>query len=406
MKNLIITIASFLVLIPMQAQLLQSYVMEAEENNPEIQAYELRYDIAVEKSNEQSNLPNTELGAGYFVSEPETRTGAQKLKLSVNQMFPWFGTNSARENYATSMAESQFLDVVIAKKKLKLDISQSYYRLYAINAKKQIADDNITLLKTYERLALTAVEVGKADAYDVLRLQIRQNEMEQKKRIYENDFLAEQLVFNKLLNRNDSIKIIVEESLIIPIEGSLVSISDSLLLHPELLRYDRMYESVEKLELVNQKERAPNLGFGLDYIAVEERPNMSFSDNGKDIIMPMMSVSVPIFNSKYRSRTSQNKMRQDEIMASKDNNLNKLETILGSSVHARQSAKLAFEIQSKNVIQAKYAEEILINGYETNRINFDNILDIQELQLKFEIDKIEAIKQYFIHTSIINYLTQ
>ena len=44
------------------------------------------------------------------------------------------------------------------------------------------------------------------------------------------------------------------------------------------------------------------IGLGLDYINVEERPNMDFSDNGKDIVMPMVSVSIPIFNKKLCSR--------------------------------------------------------------------------------------------------------
>ena len=40
------------------------------------------------------------------------------------------------------------------------------------------------------------------------------------------------------------------------------------------------------------------IGFGLDYITVSERPSMYFSENGKDIVMPMVSVSIPIFNNK------------------------------------------------------------------------------------------------------------
>ena len=59
-------------------QQLQSYIEEALTANPEIQAFELRYTIAEEKVQEADWLPNTELSAGYFVSEPETRTGPQR----------------------------------------------------------------------------------------------------------------------------------------------------------------------------------------------------------------------------------------------------------------------------------------------------------------------------------------
>jgi hypothetical protein len=37
------------------------------------------------------------------------------------------------------------------------------------------------------------------------------------------------------------------------------------------------------------------IGFGLDYINVAERPNMDFSDNGKDIVMPMVFGIYPNF---------------------------------------------------------------------------------------------------------------
>ena len=143
MIYIILIIFVFFAFAEVNAHYLASYIQEAEKNNPEIQAFELRYNIAEEKVNEADWLPNTEIGVGYFVSEPETRTGAQRARFSVKQMLPWFGTISARENYASSMAEAQFVDIAIAKRKLSLSVSQSYYKLYAISAKQGILDENI-----------------------------------------------------------------------------------------------------------------------------------------------------------------------------------------------------------------------------------------------------------------------
>lgn len=133
-------------------------------------------------------MPNTEVSAGYFVSEPETRTGAQTARFSVKQMIPWFGTITARENYAASLAEAEYVDITIAKRKLALSVSQSYYRLYSIRARQRVLEENIELLDTYERLALTSLEVGNASAVDVLRLQIRQNELVERKEVLGQDF--------------------------------------------------------------------------------------------------------------------------------------------------------------------------------------------------------------------------
>ena len=405
MKNIKIIICLLFVSALAKAQQLQSYIEEAEANNPEIQTFELRYNIAEEKVNEVNWLPNTVVGAGYFLSEPETRTGAQRARFSISQMLPWFGTITARENYASSMAEAEFVEIAIAKRKLALAVAQSYYQLYSIKTKQLVFDENIELLETYERLALTSLEVGKASAVDVLRLQIRQNELVQQREVLEQDYQAEQTLFNNLLNRDETMHVDVIEDMMIPDVDPIV-LNENLQLNPELIKYDKLYESIEQSELLNQKKSAPNIGFGLDYVPVSERPDMNFSDNGKDIVMPMVSISIPIFNNRYKSVTKQNELRQLEIKSQKDERLNSLETRLAQAVYNRNTMRIKFNTQTDNLKQANDAEEILIKNYETGTIDFNDVLDVQELQLKFQINLIESIKGYYTEYAKINYLTR
>ncbi|WP_237275792.1 TolC family protein [Tenacibaculum ovolyticum] len=405
MKNLIFTLISFLAFGFSNAQELNVLIEQGLKNNPAIQKIELQYNIASEKVNEVNTLPNTEFGAGYFISEPETRTGAQRFRFSVKQMLPWFGTITSRENYVSSMADAKYEDIVIAKRKLISSVSQSYYNLYTNKAKQKVLEENIKLLETYETLALTSVEIGKASAVDVLRLQMRQNEMEQLLAILNQQYLTEQTTLNKLLNRDKSIYITVVSDLNFSSENFDINI-DNLSVHPELLKYDKLYQSIEKSELLNQKESAPMIGFGFDYINVTKRPNMNFSDNGKDIFMPMVTVSIPIFNNRYKSKTKQKNLQKQKVLAQKQERKNKLEMFLDKAINKRTSARISYKTQAKNLKQAKNAEEILIKSYETGTIDFNDVLDIQELQLKFEMNQIESIKSYFIQTTIINYLIQ
>jgi outer membrane protein TolC len=388
----------------LQAQSLELYIQEAQKNNPEIQAYNLRYNIAEEKVNEANWLPSTEISAGYFVSEPETRTGPQRARIGFKQMLPWFGTISVRENYASSMAEAEYVEVTIAKRKLALSVAGSYYNLYQIRAKQIVLDDNIQLLETYERLALTSIEVGKASAVDVLRLQIRQNELRQQKEVLEEEFLAEQVAFNNLLNRDQLMVVDLMPLMEIPLEDPVYG-TDALTLNPELLKYDKLYESVTQSELLNQRESLPMLGFGVDYLPVTARTDMNPSDNGKDVLMPMVSVSIPIFNNRYKSISKQNDLRQQEIETQKMQRLNVLESAFAKAKSQRNQARIRFNTQQKNLKQARDAEEILIKNYETGTIDFNDVLDIQELQLKFQMNQIESVQMYYVQAALINYLT-
>ena len=79
---------------------------------------------------------------------------------------------------------------------------------------------------------------------------------------------------------------------------------------------------------------------------------------------------------------------------------------MDKAVNDRISARISYHTQAKNLQQAKNAEEILVKSYETGTIDFNDVLDIQELQLKFQMNQIEAIYNYYIQTTSIHYLIQ
>lgn len=318
-------------------------------------------------------------------------------------MIPFFGTISARENYVSSLADASYQDMMVVKRKLMTSVAQLYYKLYELKAKQNVLDENIELLKTYEKLALTSVGVGKASAVDVLRLQIRQNELNQQKEVLVETFSGIEKAFNKLLNQDIMTSISVVDSLPIPAEAAKIQPSN-LQLHPELVKFDKMYTSVEKSELLNQKEKQPMIGFGLDYVNVAKRTDMDMAENGKDIVMPMISLSIPIFNKKNTSVTKQNKLQQEEILSQKQQRYNTLETVLYRAVSDRNAAMISHKTQLKNLEQAKNAEQILVKSYETGTIDFNDVLDIQELQLKFQTNMITSEVTYYTQSTIINYL--
>lgn len=391
--------------LPTKAQDLGMLIDIALSNNPEIKQFELKYNRISEMQSEVETYPNTEIGLGVFTSTPETRTGAQKFKISVNQKIPFFGTLTARSSYAASLADAQYQEIVIIKRKLIVNVSKAYYNLYGIDAKLKITSKNKELLRGYESLALKAVEVGKASVVDVLKLQIRKNEIEQLEEILKQQFLSEQSVINAFLNRPSNQSIIISGELEIPRE--INNFKDNIMqLHPELVRYEKLFASVTSSELLNQKERQPLLGFGIDYINVEQRPDMTFEDNGKDILMPKISLSIPVFNKKYKSLSVQNDLRQNEILSEKQHRYNILESQLKSAISKSNTAVISYKTQIKNLSQLGQAHEILLKGYETESNDFLEILDIQELQFKFQMAKISAIVAFNQEGLVINYLTQ
>ena len=95
-----------------------------------------------------------------------------------------------------------------------------------------------------------------------------------------------------------------------------------------------------------------------------------------------------------------------EISLQKMERQNVLEAAFAKAVAQRNEARIAFTTQTKNLQQAKDAEQILMKNYETATVDFNELLDIQELQLKFQYQQIGSIQQYFTQAAIINYLIE
>ena len=376
------------------SQNLQSYIQEAVNNSPNIQTVETQHAISTEKISEVNALPDMQFSGGYMLGKSDMPM-MQQGEFSVMQMFPWFGTISARGKYASAIADADFLEIEIAKRNIAMVLSQSYYRLYEISKKQQVLDSNIELLKVYERLALTSVEVGQASAVSVLRLQMRQNDLIERKLILEQDYESELIAFNKIMNRKEIAEIPILDSLTIP-EKDVEIDFERLSLHPEIAKFEELNKAVSQADILNKKESAPGFGIGMEYMLYNEAPNM---------LMPMVTLSIPIFNKKFKSITRQNKLKYEELDSQKQSAQNSLIARLQSAVRSRNAARISLETQEKNLKQAENASEILLKNYETGTIDFREVLDVQELQLKFQINRIEAIGAYYNQKSIIDYLT-
>ena len=403
MKVNLIFIMMFLLTISAKAQSLIDYLLIASENNPELQAIQYKYESALEKVNEVGSFPNTTIAAGYFVQEVETRVGAQKAKISATQMLPWFGTLNAKEESANYNAAAQLNNFDFTKRKLFLDVKSAYFELFELKEKERLILENIEILKTFESLGLNELENNRATMVDVLKIRMEKNELLNQLSSVQENFKAKKNTFNLILNRDENSDVILPE---IPLlQVSAIFNKEQISNNPKILQFENLQSSIEKSELAAKKEGLPTIGIGLDYGIVEKRDVANLTDNGKDIIMPMVSVSFPLFSKKYSSKQKQLKIDYQALEASKKNTYNQLYTIFENSKSKLTNSKVSIATQIDNIKEAKRAKKILLSAYETSTVDFEQLLEIQQLQLKFELKKVISEKEYAIQKSTLEFLT-
>ena len=385
-----------------QGQTLEDYLRVAAQNNPEIQAFELNYRLALEKVEEASSLPNLDLGFGYFVSEPETRTGAQTTRFAVTQMLPWFGTLSARQSYAASLAENEFVEFSIAKRKLALSVAQAYYTLYSLQAKAHIIDDQIKWVTVNQERLLRSIEASRSSLSEMLKLEVRLNDLKQRKLTIVHQLTAERSAFNNLLNSEPHTELLIVDSL--PLPTLAMPEFPDFSANPELLKFDKLFASVTQAEELNQKERLPNLAFGVDFLTVAQRPDLVFDDNGKDIFMPRVSLSIPVFSKKYSSVSAQNKLKQERLDFQKQQRLNTLEDTYSRALARLKEAQLSYELQSESLARLEQTEALFLTKFSAGSLGFQELVELQDVQLNLQLRRIDATVQCYSQYALINYL--
>jgi len=399
----IIVVISMLIVTTVYTQTLEDYIKIAKENNSAIKIKNAEFNLIKERKNEVSSFQNTAISLGIFALTPETRVGSQLFKIGATQKLPWFGEFSAKKNLIEKLSEIKKNDIDLSDKEITFRVQEAYYRMYQQQAMTVILKRNKQILKTYENMALAALSNNKATMSDVLRIRVQKNELHS--RIFQNINTIETLYrnFNTLLQRAKNSPLFIADSL--QVLDILIQKS-SIKLHPSLMKFKNMeavYDAQKELITIDKK---PKITIGVDYILVNNRTDIAVLQNGKDILMPKISLSIPLFtkkhNSQYKQLNFQKEILKNEIIQQE----NTLEMAFETAILDLENAIISVVAAQKNKTEIQRAINVDLKAYETGILNYDKILKLQIQKIRFELLEIEATKNAFIAKAKTIYLSK
>lgn len=386
-----------------EGQTINDYYTIAAENNPELKAKYKEFEAAMQKIPQVSSLPDPNLSMGYFISPVETRLGPQNMRFSLTQMFPWFGTLKAQKNAATLMAESKYQAFLNAKNQLYSQVATAYYPLYELLKLKDIEQENIKILESYKNIANAKFENGKGSLVDVLRVDIMIKDAQTNLEILNKKEPALTSWFNSILNRKYDEKIVVSkkiETIELPIEYR----KDSIATNPILQELELKKQASEATIEVARKQGLPKLGVGLDYVFVGNGMN-NFPDSGKDVIMPMVTVSLPIFRKKYDAAVTEAKLMQENYSFQKEAYENKLNGTYYKLVFELQKERDLLKLYEGQVITLSKSLSLLFAYYSNANKDFEEVLRMQQELLKYQKLQLSSISTFHVKLAELDYLT-
>lgn len=389
----------------LQAQTLNDYFQMAAENNPGLQAQYKDFEAALQKVPQVSSLPDPTFSFGYFISPVETRVGPQRAKFSLSQMFPWFGTLEAQADAASLMADAKYQAFLDARNRLYYSVSEAYYPLIELSRLKAIEQKNIEILQAYKTIANSKFKNGVSPMTDVLRVDIMLKDAQTNLSILNKKEKPLRVTFNNLLNRDVNEEVVVQDSMIIEVLPENFRRDSLLINNPMLDVIDLKQQASEKSELAAQRQGLPKVGVGLDYAIVGKRTDMEMEDNGKNIFMPMVSVSIPIFRKKYNAAEKAAQLMQEQYSFQKEETINSLTSGYESVWFQIQQQKDLIDLYEAQILETGQTLNLLFSAYGNSGKDFEEVLRMQQQLLKYEKMKAMAEMQYQTALAKLNYIT-
>jgi len=390
------------------SQPLDSLLQLVTENNPTLKALQLEFEAEELNIDQVSQLPNLEFGAGIPVLRPETRLGSQVVLLSATQMFPWFGTLKSKKNVVLSISKVKYEMIASTKLELFSRVKVSYYQLYFLKEKKYIILNYIEIYKTIESVALAKVESGQSTTADVLRIQLKLQEFYQELKMVDNEVLVRSAEINELAHLSMRNTVIPSDELnkVASIEYNLEEFKLKIeASHPLINQLNNKVEASKQRQISNTNINRPSFGLGVDYSFVQPRTDANPSGNGRDIFIPKIKMSIPLYRKSYKAVNTQEELLQNAYAFKKEGLTLKMVRMIQEEKMNYDNAILEHELIEQQIETTQMVYEILLTEYSSTGKGFDELLQIQNQLLTYELLLSKAQAKSYIAKSNIEKVT-
>lgn len=452
----------FVSAITISSQTLDDYLKKAAENNPGLRSKFYSYQASLEKINQVGSLPDPQLSFGYFIEPMERYMGNQVADISLMQMFPWFGTLEAAEEEAALMAKAKYEAFNDAKSMLFFEVKSTWYELYLLQEEIKITEENLEILQTLEKLAINRLRSGGTSQtgssksstmkseqpsassngmggmsmssqspttisstqkqsmssmgnsmntmstdnsmIDVLRVHLEINELQNKLELIHDSMKPLIVRFNYLLNRSEDEFVNIPDTL----QPSQLPGKDNELannirsLNPMIRMLQKEEEAFIAQEEMNRKMGYPMIGLGLQYSIFQQRPGSMMEPN--NMVMPMATISIPLWRGKYDGAIEESKIRQKEISQLRLETGNQLISSYENVIKNFNDAERRVTLYQKQRDIAQQTLDLLIVQYSTSGTQFEELLRIQQQLFDYQLKSIKAVVDQNLSVAMIDRL--
>jgi len=361
-------------------------------HNPELKSQWLKWRAAVQDIDSARAFPDPKLSYSYYIENVETRVGPQEQKISLMQKFPWFGKRKLRGEKAAKAAEAKYQKYEQLKLNLFFKVKDVYYDYYYLLQAIEITRENIELLKQLESVARTQYE-GGGNMSPVVRAQVELGKLEDRLQSLKDTKRPIAARLNATLNRAPDAELPTPESIpegeSLPPEPELRNILAQK--NPSLKRLDALTEKADKAVDLSEKQYFPDVSLGVSYVDTGSAVMSGLDESGKDPLMAMVSINLPIWQSKYDADKHAAIKRREAAEQQHWNTRRRLESQLSQAVFKYKDAERKIDLYRDTLIpKAEQELNVSRQAFESGDADFLNLIDAERSLLQFKLSYEQA----------------
>lgn len=455
MKIILVLIGLMFASLVIAQDSLMFYLSEAAKNNPTVLQKYNEYQAALQKVPQVGSLPDPELNLGVFLSPMELVSGNQVADLRLMQMFPWFGTLRAAKDEMSLMANAKYESFREAKLQVFYEVQSTWFDLFKVQQNIRISEKNIDILKTIERIAMVkfrtapygnsvspspgssgrsgtpsnatsgsqgmgggmggnagsnttvtsnqmsqassmGTSAGGSSLADLYRIQIEVGDLENSIALLNNQHNTLVAQFNSYLNRSAISPVSLPDTLLADsLEIPLLAVSDSMLTNNPMLgmlQYEQ--QSLEARKRMVTKMGYPMIGLGLNYSVINKNEMSTSAMNGKDMVMPMVTMTLPIYRKKYKAMQTEADLLKTATEQNYTASANSLKTEYYRAVQLYQDAQRRVVLYGSQSLLAGKSLDIMMKSFAVSGSGLTDILRVQQQTLDYDYKQVEAVADF------------
>ena len=239
---------------------------------------------------------------------------------------------------------------------------------------------------------------GNSGLTDIYRIQIETGDLENNISLLKNQRNTVMAQFNAYLNRGVTTPVFTYENIAVDsLELSLMEVSDSMLANnPMLGMLDYEKQSIESRKKMVTRMGYPMVGLGLNYSLIRKSATaMGAPDmNGKDMVMPMVTVTLPIYRKKYNAMIREADFMEKATSENYQATANSLQAEYYQAVQLYQDAQRRIKLYDNQYQLASKSLDLMLKSFSVSSSALTDVLRIRQQTLDYEVKQVEAVADF------------